>query len=381
MSLHSNHQIPSLTGLRFFAAALVVIFHFARPHNAMLMTFIGHGALGVAVFFVLSGFILSYSYSLGPGSIRGDLRSFWAARFARLYPVYLVGVALFAPIVLSATREPAWRRIVTGVLSLTVTQAWFHLLGVNWGMWNPPGWSLSAEAFFYLLFPFVCLPLSRLSPKSLLAFAVACWAVSICGIFTHRILGLSGDDFWAFVPVVRLPEFLIGMAAGLAWKNRRTMVFDIVAPFTAVASVLIILGLMALPISEIWSFSGAVGPLAAVLICSLACQRGRLARFLSYKPVVTLGCASYSLYILHWPLWLIGKHFFGDSRFATQQPNMYFIAYFIVSTAAAYLCFRCVEEPMNRFLRRKLMQSPAPSRTSDIEAIEQGAASGTIVSR
>lgn len=65
MQTAPKQQILSLTGLRFFAAALVVIFHFARPQSARLMTFIDHGGVGVMVFFVLSGFILSYSYRSG----------------------------------------------------------------------------------------------------------------------------------------------------------------------------------------------------------------------------------------------------------------------------------------------------------------------------
>jgi peptidoglycan/LPS O-acetylase OafA/YrhL len=355
MSIQPGNQISSLTGLRFFAAAVVVLFHFARPENRFLMTFIDHGAVGVMIFFVLSGFILSYSYSLGPGSIRGNLKSFWVARFARLYPIYLIGVILFAPIILLAAKEPAWQRVASGLLSLTVLQAWFHLLGTSWGMWNPPGWSLSAEAFFYLVFPLACARLSRLSVPRLMAFSVACWGLSVLGVFTHEIVGDRGDDFWEFVPLIRLPEFLLGMAVGLAWKNRRTDWFDKIAPYGAIASSGSLLAAMWLPIEAKWFFSGALTPLAALLICSLACNRGTLTWLMSRRPIVVLGGASYSLYILHWPLWIIGKHFFSASRFATQQPNAYFVAYFVTTTVMAYLCFRFIEEPMNRRLRKKLM--------------------------
>jgi peptidoglycan/LPS O-acetylase OafA/YrhL len=369
MAAGTQHQIRSLTGLRFFAAALVVVFHFARPHDARLMTFIDHGAVGVMLFFVLSGFILSYSYSLGPGRLRGDLRSFWVARFARLYPVYLLGILLFVPIMLRATDVPLWQRVAAAGLSLGVTQAWFHVLGMAWGMWNPPGWSLSAEAFFYLVFPIACLPMSRLPVRRLLAVALICWVLSVAGLFTDAAIGFGKGDFWAFVPLIRLPEFLLGMACELAWKSRRTQAFDRAAPYAAAVSTLLLIAAMCLPISATLFFSGVFAPVAGLLICSLACGKGLLVRCLSSRPIVFLGGASYSLYILHWPFWLLGKHFFSQSRFATQQPNLYFIAYFLVTTVAACICFTWLEEPLNSLLRRKLMRPPAQaSQAPPVEA-------------
>jgi peptidoglycan/LPS O-acetylase OafA/YrhL len=354
----SKNQILSLTGLRFFAAAIVVIFHFSRPRNAQLLNFISHGAIGVMVFFVLSGFILTYSYSLGPGEVRGSLRSFWVARFARLYPVYLLGVLLFAPIIMMAADTPLWHRTVTGLLSVAVVQSWFHLLGLSWGMWNPPGWSLSAEMFFYLVFPVACIKLSKASTTQLLVTAVVCWLLSLLGMNMHTLFHLTEYDLWVFLPVVRLPEFLMGMAAGFIWKRRKTAVFDQCAPYLSVSCVVVLAAAMCLPVNEKISFSGFFSPVAAVLICSLACGRGALVRLMSSRPIVLLGGASYSMYILHWPLWLIGRHFFANTRIIDQQPNLYFLAYFVFTTFAACLCFLYIEEPMNRILRRRMMSPP-----------------------
>jgi peptidoglycan/LPS O-acetylase OafA/YrhL len=299
MAIQSREQISALTGLRFFAAAMVVIFHFAKDDH--FTNFIHHGAFGVTIFFVLSGFILAYSYSTGPGSIRGNLRAFWVARFARLYPVYLLGIVLFLPIVLNATSEPVWKRGATLLLSLTALQSWFHTLGLSWGMWNPPGWSLSAEAFFYLVFPLACLPLSKLSARQLVYVALACWICAVASAFTHFRIGLINGDFWPFVPLARLPEFVLGITAGLIWKNRTNGRFDRLAPYLAMGSALLIFALMNLPLHAKWFFSGVFAPLPALLICALACGRGKLAGLLAWRPVVILGGASYSLYILHWP--------------------------------------------------------------------------------
>jgi peptidoglycan/LPS O-acetylase OafA/YrhL len=375
MAAESKNQILSLTGLRFFAAAIVVMFHFARPLNAGLLNFISHGAVGVMVFFVLSGFILTYSYSQEPGVVRGDLKSFWVARFARLYPVYLLGVLLFAPIIIVAGDAPTWHRAVTGFLALTVLQSWFHPLGLSWGMWNPPGWSLSAEMFFYLVFPLACIKLSKLPTRRLGLIAVLCWALSVFGMSMHSIMHLTEYDLWAFLPLVRLPEFLLGMAAGLIWKRRTTLTFDRMAPYTAIAAVVAFIAIMCLPVNDKMFFSGFLSPIAALLICSLACGRGVLVRMMSSRPIVLLGGASYSLYILHWPFWRLGRYFFGGSRLATQQPDLYFVLYFVVTTIAACVCFLCLEEPMNRLLRRKLMGAPSTSRHA-----ESGAASASGLS-
>lgn len=276
---------------------------------------------------------------------------------------------------LRATDVPLWMRAASAGLALTVTQSWLNVLGLSWSMWNPPGWSLSAEAFFYLVFPLACVPMSRLNTRQLLLVALACWSLSVAGLFTNAVVGAK-NDFSEFVPLVRLPEFLLGMALGLVWKGRTTPAFDHAAPRLAAVSALVLIGAMCLPLSATLFFSGVFAPVAGLLICSLACGRGMLARCLASRPLVFLGGASYSFYILHWPLWVWGQHFFAQSRLATQQPNLYFIAYFLLATVAACICFTWVEEPLNHLLRRKLMRAPAsapvslPVATANLAVVE-----------
>ena len=360
MSSNASNQIRALTGLRYFAAALVVTYHFSNVGNRFLRNFIEHGAFGVTIFFVLSGFILAYSYELGPGNMRGSKRTFWFARVARLYPTYLVGVALMTPIVLFHSADPVWQRVSSGALSLVLAQSWFHSLGISWGMWNPPGWSLSAEAFFYLVFPVACMALSRLTPMRLAVFAFVCWGLGTLSVFTQQVFELSAGNVWGYVPLLRIPEFLIGMAAGLIWKRRKTSAFDRAAPSITMLSAAALIFLMCLRIDKSWYFSGAFAPVVALFICALACGRGFIARILSSQALVVLGGASYSVYILHWPVWMIGKELFGKSELALNQPHIYFGAYLIFTTIVSYVCFKYFEEPLNRILRRKLI---GPSST------------------
>ncbi len=97
--MEREHLRP-LTGMRFLAALVVVFFHAVFTFDVRLpLTSWGsalliRGYLSVDFFFLLSGFILSYCYTTTDGHIRGNARDFWVARFARIYPVYFLGLLL-----------------------------------------------------------------------------------------------------------------------------------------------------------------------------------------------------------------------------------------------------------------------------------------------
>ncbi|HVE66393.1 MAG TPA: acyltransferase, partial [Thermoanaerobaculia bacterium] len=155
----SRPVLPALTGLRFVAAMAVVLYHVPmKPFASETATRLtAYGYLGVSLFFVLSGFILTYTY-IDPhtGALRGSVRDFWWARVARIYPVYLIALLLSLPIFLifrvlvaaPAARPPA---LLSAALTPLLLQAWWPTTATQW---NTPGWSLSVELFFYALFPF-----------------------------------------------------------------------------------------------------------------------------------------------------------------------------------------------------------------------------------
>ena len=96
-----KQPINSLTGLRFIAAFLVILHHFGKPplpqFEQSVRNVLDHGFVAVTLFFILSGFILTYSYMSQEGSPKTSKRTFWVARFARIYPVYLLGFLIAAP--------------------------------------------------------------------------------------------------------------------------------------------------------------------------------------------------------------------------------------------------------------------------------------------
>ena len=152
--------LPALTGLRFFAALAVAVYHLwqydAWNAPAWVERVVGHGSVAVTLFFVLSGYILTYRYVDG-GGLSTSSRRFWQARLARIVPVYVLGLVMSFPVVMALAKRsgvPVSTEMVKGAAALLMVQAWWP----DWALsWNPPSWSLSVEVFFYVLFPVVVL--------------------------------------------------------------------------------------------------------------------------------------------------------------------------------------------------------------------------------
>ncbi|HHF7372804.1 acyltransferase family protein [Legionella bozemanae] len=145
-------EIKGLTGLRGYAALWVFFLHLTGggQGDTFAMKLASYGASGVTIFFVLSGFILSYVYSSKFAKKTIGYRSFMFARFARVYPLHLVTLILYSVFVwvgIDAQPSNTWK---TFILNLTLLHAWGFTEFLSW---NQPSWSVSTEFFSYLLFP------------------------------------------------------------------------------------------------------------------------------------------------------------------------------------------------------------------------------------
>src|ERR1700728_5212719 len=97
VSAPRRSQLPALTGIRCFAALNLVFFHFSDPHSfGPLSPIVNGGYISVSFFLLLSGFILTYNYAEKGQKGTLSARSFWKARFSRLYPVYAFSLVLSA---------------------------------------------------------------------------------------------------------------------------------------------------------------------------------------------------------------------------------------------------------------------------------------------
>jgi peptidoglycan/LPS O-acetylase OafA/YrhL len=368
--------IHPLTSLRFVAAILVVLYHSytmflpSKPFPAIVDQTIGVGFIGVSFFFVLSGFILAYNYMGAPDvpvGPRVEPRTFFVARFARIYPLYLLALLVHAPFVIAHRfdHDPsaalALAKIVVSFgVNAALVQAWVPSFG---GGWNSPGWSLSDEAFFYALFPFAA-PLLWRSRRRDLTLAVLCYAAtwSMAAILLAAWPGSSShvDDVFELMtlPLLRLPEFLLGIV--LARIHFRA--FDFRPGLLRSPGVLLLAGtlLLALGIAEHERISpmmlqiGILPPAFALIISGSRAHGGRTRDLFSRRSFVVLGEASYGVYILHVPLiyWfayaVTPMQLDGVPKaFAVDQP-LHYAAYLIALIGLSVLSMRYFEDPIRR---------------------------------
>ena len=371
MDLPDNRpRLPALTSLRFFAAFHVVMFHLYTMHilegSGMYRKLASIGYVGVSLFFVLSGFILVYTYA-GREWTKG---AFWRARFARIYPAYLFSLVMTAPsffyvcIKLKDMDIPffAWFKthlVLSATLVPLLLQSWVPNAALAW---NAPAWSLSVEAFFYVVFPLLVGWLLRTRRNTLAWVALASWLVSFALSTGYWLLKPDGvahtdDQFlnlvWLnglkFNPLARLPEFVLGMCLGFLFLRKAVdrkwatpLLLGGVVAFLAIAMVS---PQIPYPILH----DSALAPAFAAIIFGLA-LRPEWISFLEVRPLVLLGDASYTLYLLH--SFILGVYFnpFGQLR----HISFWGIAIGLsIPIVISLLVYRWIEEPARRWLRPK----------------------------
>jgi len=318
-------ELRALTSVRAFAALDVVLLHtlFELGGQGMwslprpVIKVVANGQSAVSFFFVLSGFILAYTYCEareGLHTLRGSRAKFWRARFARIYPLYFLSFVLDAPravaYFLGATPSRSLglaKAAVAGGTYATLLQSWFPRLT---NAWNTPGWSLSTETFFYLLFPAI-LALTKTWPaRHVITAALVLWAIPL-GAYAALALGHVTDlnhgsivTLWRSFPPLRLAEFALGVGVGrlyLSGALRDHMKAMRVACLCAAALAFAVLGLnLGLPANVTQGTLAA--PLFAVVICALALGAIPGMHWLDSPVLLLLGRASYAVYILHEPI-------------------------------------------------------------------------------
>lgn len=344
----SRGAVPALTGIRFIAAMQVVFFHygssFALRHHfpGPVAVCLANGWTAVTLFFLLSGFILSYTYA---DNIEGKSKRvrFWQARFARIYPVYLLSLLLAVPFAFGGLQNTATVHSPRQAASvLLMVQAWNPLQPSDAQLWNFPAWTLSTEAFFYLLFPFILPALQRASLRTLKSIGVA---LILLVVFGHTMTSAAGwwqASLFLPLPLIRFPEFVLGAIAGIYFL-RGGAVRN--AAWVATISIVAIAGVES-SIRGIWT-SVLVIPFLTLLY-SLAADGGIWTRIFSTKALTLLGGASYSVYLLQDPVRMWTHrilHPGGPSDGIDQWLSP------IVLVAFSIAVFLWWEEPARRWLR------------------------------
>jgi peptidoglycan/LPS O-acetylase OafA/YrhL len=304
----------------------------------------------VTSFFVLSGFILTYQYWRPDEQDGVDKRHFYLARVARIVPVYWFSLIL-AVLLKSAAELPPTQMLPTVLASsFAFLQVWFPVLPVFFGV-NPPAYSLAIEAFFYLIFPFIVGAFARRPLAGLL--------LSIPISLAFALLLPPQHNVWAIfiLPISRMTEFALGMFSGVLFKRIRDQwqhksVALLTAMEFAALTLVALLVIFDAPLNgapdaplKACSVKAAIALFASVAFFLLALGRGYISRALAWAPLLVLGEASYSLYLLHdiFTHWLQMQHF----NLPWAAPWMY-IAFTASATFLSYLCFKFIETPWRK---------------------------------
>ncbi|EDX79558.1 MAG: acyltransferase [Alphaproteobacteria bacterium] len=355
-------DLRPITALRFGAAIWVAVYtYWENLAGAGSSGLVDKGYLGVELFFVLSGFILSHVYLQSAGEKRFSYRGFLWARVARVYPLHvatLVGVGLLAAVALVAGMS-----VDGNVLSWVSLPA--NLLMVHaWGLapvagWNHPSWSISAEWFAYLCFPLFAFVFWRAREKPVAAVVGTAAFLTVLYYGFERVAGFPLTEAtirWGALRIV--PCFALGCALYLVYRKA-----PLKAPWTASA---VSFGLMVLS-AALGLWDGITVLLAGALILSLASLPNERAGWLASKPAVYLGEISYSVYMVCVPWKLLAVNLAAKLTDAPDKQLQLFVwlAILALLPVVAALSYHLVEHPARKALRgmaqgRKTASSDKP---------------------
>lgn len=339
---------PDLDGLRMVAVASVIVHH-AAPN------LLPGGFVGVDVFFVLSGFLITRLIVAELGAGTFSLVRFYERRARRLLPALLVMLAVTsvaASVMLLPAEFTQFMRSAAAA-SLFVSNIWFaHTVADYFGHaaeFHPllHTWSLGVEEQFYLVAPLVFLWVAKVRPNALSTVVAAITVASF-------ILSISVSARWPafsyYLPFCRAFELGLGALLAIAMANqplrvpgRSVAVQQFAAPLG-----LMMIALSAFVLDPTVPFPGAaalVPTLGAVLIiASGAGGRGVVTKALSWRPFVFLGLISYSLYLWHWPVLSFARIGYAE---AALPPEVTLMAV-AVGFVASVLSWRFVERPFRK---------------------------------
>jgi peptidoglycan/LPS O-acetylase OafA/YrhL len=353
-----RRSLKALTGIRFFAAFYVVVFHtrvgqVLNEHGYHAAgNFFASGYLAVPLFFLLSGFILAYTYE-GQIEKAGDHRRFWEARFARIWPVYAVSL------IMSSIPSFTFPHPGIALAAIFMVQAWNPFdLGMA-GAWNGVCWTLSVEAVFYIVFPWFQTWLEERTSRTQLLTIAGMLLLCVAINSASRSWGYKAVGVWHWIPlpIPHLPEFFTGVGLGNLYLRRLTHKSG--APLThkpgaglpgnglwTYASLLATIALLCLPASR---WTGVIVIAFSALLFGLAAEKTLLSRFLSTRAMLLGGGISYSIYLVQLPVknWvqLITGHMHLNSE------ALRFLITATVLIGVSLILFKAVEDPARKVLR------------------------------
>ncbi|MEJ8642013.1 acyltransferase [Streptomyces sp. MS1.HAVA.3] len=348
-------RLPSLTGMRWIAAMMVFLFHVSLPDFTPFGGEVATGAewlfskggwVGVSFFFILSGFVLTYSARPGDKP-----RRFMRRRLVKLYPNHVVTFAL--SMVLFAGATATWKQWLPNILLI---HTWIPDYDTFFGI-NPPSWSLACELVFYLCFPVLHRWIKKINPDHLWGWVAGIAAlVLVIPAFSYAVLpsdppmpngfpvGVTQAWFVYLLPPVRMLEFVVGiMMARIVLTDRWINVKMIHA-----LGLLIVGYAIALNVPWLYGLNAVCLIPIALLIPAAAVAdlrdqpspfRGRVMNW--------LGEVSFAFYLIHGIVIIYGTKLIEDGKpYGIVSGIGLWAACALISLGLAQLMYKYVELPM-----------------------------------
>ena len=359
-------RLPSLTGLRWWAALIVVFHHSIEGFVGAgyvkvrhFQTMASGGYLGVTLFFVLSGFVLTWAWN-----DRESKLSFYVRRFARIYPLYVLSIALFVWFTVKFLHQPF--SLKATVASLLLVQAFIPYREFYT---RPSGvaWSLSCEAFFYLMMPMIMSRLWTARTRALL-WTMVCATIWLVAVPTVVMATVHDGNFgrgFELNPIYRIGEFVIGICLAMlmrgGWRpnwNPHVVAVGLVVDYAVAAEAL------RLAFKHGWSLNASryvasfiFLPAVVIAVAAFASADLQGKRTLvSNGTTVTLGEWSYAMYLSHVPIlylvsriWVLPK--FGPLNVSLPAQLAREVIIVLVCVAVAGILHKYLEMPANRAIR------------------------------
>lgn len=351
---------PALTGFRFLSALLVFIFHYNFfEHGTFLWGLCNEMYIGVGMFFVLSGFLITYNYYDQVKLNRDFLKIYFVKRFARIYPIYFLLTFLY--FIYHFIKQPIDNFSTQFLLNIFLLKGFsdkYLLSGIA------QAWSLTTEECFYLCAPFI---------YWLVRFRRIFWIQPVFILLTGVILVLVFQNFsgiffenfhFLFIATFfgRCFEFYAGIQLAL-WIKKKPGQKKIIGRNCTVAGIVLILVSLFLmsgirylchidhatshPIG-LFVNNVLVAFSVIVLLIGLIEEKTLFSKILSSPPVVLLGKSSYAFYLIHAGLL---------ADFLTRYTFNNLFLKFVSLQIAALFIFLLVEKPLNRAIRGRLLSS------------------------
>lgn len=359
--------LPALTGIRTLLAIFIILFHFTPPHLGLLYPFIDNGYIFVGVFFLISGYVLTYNYADRGKAL--SKREFWLARFSRLYPVYLfvllISLRMLQDEWQARPHGEFWRGIL---LTPLVLQGWSPSVAT---FWNTVAWTLTSECVLYLAFPWLIrLPWPK-KPFQLVLLLVTLWAVGLVPHLLYLYLNpdhivgavdrYSSTQFLRFLKYTPLPyvcTFLSGVTLG---KLQHALVLTPRQRFALSAASLGVIAIFFYTLVHrtpyLLMHGGVMTPVFAALVLGLSGPHPISAVF-SWRPLLLIGESSYCLYLLHFNVFQLIHTYRVPERLhlAALDPWLSYVILILLALAV----FRYVETPARKAILRRFSHKNRP---------------------